>query len=104
MPKGERIIDPVSQSAGYCKCGYVLPPGRARPTDLWVAAHRAHHLNWLGPRSLAEWRDLAEAQRLAITVLETDRRDLYADLGDAQDRIEQLEAELDAINRFGIGS
>jgi hypothetical protein len=99
MPKSDRIIDPVAAGAGYCHCGYHLPPGRAIPTAVWVAVHRAHHLAFLQPHSIKEWHDLADARQTAIAALEDECRRLRGHIADRDDVIEALEADLDFERR-----
>jgi hypothetical protein len=95
MPRGSGVVDPVAGAAGFCQCGYDLPPAAVKPTDLWVACHRAHHLAWLGPRGLKEWRDLAHAQTIAIDELDAYGRHLREQINTRDDVIASLEADLD---------
>ena len=96
MPKPERAYDPVASSRTVCHCGFDVPPPGCRPTELWVATHRAHHLRSVGPRGLKEWKDVADAAQIAIEELEHFADRLKQDIADRDDRIEDLEAELDA--------
>jgi hypothetical protein len=99
MPKREHAVDPVATGGNWCHCGYHLPPGRATPTAVWVAVHRAHHLAFLQPHGLKEWHDLAEARQTAIGELENECRRLRGQIADRDDVIESLEADLDFERR-----
>jgi len=82
--------------ARVCDCGMDIPPQGVTPTALWVARHKVRHLDvcggWTTVHGMAILRDLVDALEVELAR----RRD---DIADRDDRIEDLEADLDAINR-----
>src|SRR4029077_20525415 len=128
MPKPERQTDPFldypdqvedkvsTRPKGDCECGDIIPPRGAEST-CWAVTHHARHLAFLGPRGRAapEWKTLVAAQKAAIDQYEAQFRWYRQQLNERTDelnvvtrlsedqwaRIEELEAELDGIARFG---
>lgn len=77
----------MSERTGFCQCAFHLPPVRVPPSDLWIAAHRAHHLAWQGPVTLHEWRALAEARAVVMVEQEHLTSRLRARLHDLEDEL-----------------